>query len=133
MACSQTHKIRASCSGIRDPAKYIPKRDMKSSTVDMDFNFLKTVQSTRDKGHSHLDRLEKGESLTARRKVSIARRRAGLSRAGDCGVQVRKMSKVMERAQRNMTRWDAKYTLWVCDTDLQVKVCFVDDRVDRND
>src|SRR6202021_2098734 len=66
LECSQAHKIRASCSGIRDPAKYIPRKEMKSSTVDMDFNFLKTVQSTKEAGHQELRKLEKGKAVNSR-------------------------------------------------------------------
>src|SRR5271169_4318078 len=92
LECSQTHRTRASCSGVRDPAKYIPKREMKSSTVDMDFNFLKRVQSTRDRGQSELEKLEKGEAMTKRRKVERARRRMGVKRAEERGVKVRKLA-----------------------------------------
>src|SRR5271170_7219799 len=60
LECSQTHKLRASCSGIRDPAKYVPKRHIQSSTIDMDFNFLKTVQKSRSEGHSEFHKAEKG-------------------------------------------------------------------------
>ena len=82
---------------------------MKSSTVDMDFNFLKSVQSTRDTGHSELQRLEnKGSSMTSRRKIEKAKRKAGLKRALERGVRVKRMSQVMERAQANKTRWDAE-------------------------
>jgi len=113
MDCSKTHKIRASCSGIRDPAKYIAKREMKSSTVDMDFNFLKSVQSTRDAGHGELKRLEKGVSMTAKRKLNLAKRKQALKRAMERGVEVRTMSQVMERAQQNKTRWKSKYVIAV--------------------
>jgi hypothetical protein len=82
---------------------------MKSSTVDMDFNFLKSVQTTRDTGHGELQRLEnKGGSLTSRRKIEKAKRKAGLKRALERGVQVKRMPQMMQRAQLNKTRWDAE-------------------------
>lgn len=86
---------------------------MKSSTVDMDFNFLKSVQSTRDAGHGELKRLEKGVSMTSRRKLNLAKRMQGLKRALERGVEVRRMPQVMERAQQNKTKWDSKYVALV--------------------
>lgn len=108
LSCTQTHRTRASCSGVRDPAKYIPKREIKSSTVDMDFGFLKRVQSTKDRGLSELEKLHKGEALSKRRKMERARRRTGVKRAEERGVIVKRMAEVMERAKMNKTRWDAE-------------------------
>jgi len=108
LSCTQTHRTRASCSGVRDPAKYIPRREMKSSTVDMDFNFLKKVQSTKDRGLSELEKLEKEEAMTKRRKMESARRRMGVKKAEERGVKVKKMAGVMERMKMNRTRWDAE-------------------------
>lgn len=108
LSCTQTHRTRASCSGVRDPAKYIPRREMKSSTVDMDFNFLKKVQSTKDRGLSELEKLEKGDATNKRRKVERARRKMGVKRAEERGVKVKKMAGVMERTKVNRTTWDAE-------------------------
>lgn len=109
LECSQAHKLRASCSGIRDPAKYIPKKEMKASTVDMDFNFLKTVQKTRDEGHSEIVKVDKGTAKNSRRKFLSAKRKAGKKRARERGVQVQTLPEWMERAQLNKTVWDASY------------------------
>ena len=57
LACFQVHKVRTSCSGKRDLAKHIPKREMKSSTMDMDYNFLKDVERTRVEASSEVDKL----------------------------------------------------------------------------
>jgi hypothetical protein len=81
---------------------------MKSSTVDMDFSFLKRVQSTKDRGLSELEKLHKGEALSKRRKMERARRRTGVKRAEERGVTVKRMAEVMERAKMNKTRWDAE-------------------------
>ena len=81
---------------------------MKSSTVDMDFNFLKKVQSTKDRGLSELEKLEKEEAMTKRRKMESARRRMGVKKAEERGVKVKKMAGVMERTKMNRTRWDAE-------------------------
>ena len=81
---------------------------MKSSTADMDFNFLRKVQSTKDRGLSELEKLEKGEAMSKRRKMESARRRMGVKRAEERGVKVKKMAGVMERTKMNKTRWDAE-------------------------
>src|SRR5271167_2832461 len=72
LECSQTHKLRASCSGVRDPAKFIPKREFKPSTIDMDFNFLKRVEKIHEEGHSVVRKVHKGTSETRKRKRSEA-------------------------------------------------------------
>lgn len=109
LECSQTHKLRTSCSGIRDPAKYIPKREMKPSTVDMDFNFLKKVQKQHQDGRSEIEKLEKrGKSGTSRRKLALAKRRRGLAKARERGCDVEKAPEWMERSERNKTIWDSK-------------------------
>jgi hypothetical protein len=107
LECSQAHKLRASCSGTRDPAKYIPKKEMKASTVDMDFNFLKTVQKTRDDGHREIQKLEKGSAKSSRRKLHAAKRKTGKKRASERGVHVQRLPQWMERTQLNKTVWDA--------------------------
>ena len=108
--CCQTHKLRASCSGTRDPSKYIPKREMKSSTVDMDFNFLKTVHRTREEGQSELAKLQrKSIPKTSKRKLERSKRKQGLKKARARGCIVNELPEWMERSQRNKTRWSSKY------------------------
>src|SRR5438045_3572403 len=117
MECSQTHKLRASCTGIRDPAKYIPRRRMKASTIDMDFNFLKTVQKSHENGRHHIEKLEKrGESSTKKKRVQ-AKRRMALAKALERGCKVERLPKWMERSERNKTIWDSEYRSYFLEVD----------------
>lgn len=111
LECTQAHRIRASCSGVRDPAKYIAKRDMKSSTIDMDFSFLKKVQKSREEGHSEFQKVKRGEAKTSRRKLEQAKRRSAIKQARERGVDVLQLPTWMERSTLNKTRWDAKYVM----------------------
>lgn len=110
LECSQTHKLRSSCSGIRDPAKYIPKREMKPSTVDMDFNFLKRVQKNHEDSLFEIgNKLEKkGTTMNSKRKLAIAKRAQGLRKAREKGCEVERLPQWMERSQRNKTVWSSK-------------------------
>lgn len=118
--CSKTHKTRASCSGIRDPAKYIPKSEMKSSTIDMDFSFLKRVQKAREVP----DRLrmpESGKARTSKRRLEHAKRNVAMKKAQARGVDVQRLPQWMERSIQNKTRWDSKYKIWICPLILELK------------
>jgi hypothetical protein len=106
LECSKAHKLRASCSGVRDPAKYLPVKSMKSSTVDMDFNFLQSVQKARDEAERASKMEEKKSGKRKRRKAD---RKRALGRAIAAGVGVRVLPNNMERMKNNLIDWDAKY------------------------
>ena len=82
---------------------------MKSSTIDMDFNFLKAMQKRQEDGHNELQQLERGQAKTSRRKREFAKRKTGFARAQERGVDVRKLAVWMERSRINKTTWHAKY------------------------
>jgi len=109
LECTQAHKVRASCSGIRDPAKFIPKREFKPSTIDMDFNFLKSVEKSREEGQSVVKKVDQGTSKTRKRKLVVAKRKRGMKKARERGVDVRELPEWMERTKENKVKWDAKY------------------------
>lgn len=109
LECFQAHQARASCSGVRDPAKYIPKKFMRSSTIDMDFNFLKSVQKARIEGQDQLRKLSQEKPKTSRRKLEDAKRRRALQKAKERGVDLQNLPRWMERSESNKTRWDPKY------------------------
>jgi predicted DNA-binding WGR domain protein len=82
---------------------------MKSSTVDMDFNFLKKVQKIHQDGRSEIEKLEqRGKARTSRRKLVLAKRKRGLVKARERGCDVEKVPEWMERSERNKTIWDPK-------------------------
>jgi hypothetical protein len=108
LECSQAHKLRASCSGVRDPSKFIPKREFKPATVDMDFNFLKRVEKTREDGHSAVKKVDKGASKTRKRKMSEAKKKRAINKAGKRGVNARELPAWMERAKESKVKWDSQ-------------------------
>jgi hypothetical protein len=112
LKCSQDHKVRASCSGVRDPAKYIAKRDMKSSTVDMDFNFLQSIHKSRAEARDQLNKLERGDLGSSRRKLDLGKRKTAFSKANERGFNVRSLPKHFEKFNLNKTTWDSKYLSW---------------------
>jgi hypothetical protein len=77
----------------------------------MDFNFLKQVQKAHAEGEHELRRLERGQTMTSKRKLEAAKRQRGLARARERGADVQKLPHWMERSKINQTRWDAKY-IW---------------------
>jgi hypothetical protein len=45
LACHKKHQQRSSCSGKRDPAAYLKKRDLSTPTgLDQDYNYLKSIE-----------------------------------------------------------------------------------------
>jgi hypothetical protein len=106
LECSKAHKLRASCSGVRDPAKYLPLKNMKSSTIDMDFNFLQSVQKARDEA-GRASKME--EKKSGKRKRRMADRKRALGRAIEAGVGVRVLPNGMDRMKNNLIDWDARY------------------------
>lgn len=106
LECSKAHKLRASCSGVRDPAKYLPLKNMKSSTIDMDFSFLQSVQKARDEA-GRASKME--EKKSGKRKRRMADRKRALRRAVEAGVGVRVLPNGMDRMKHNLIDWDAKY------------------------
>jgi hypothetical protein len=82
---------------------------MKASTVDMDFNFLKTVQKSHESGRHHIEKLEKRGESSKKKKVAQAKRRKALANALERGCKVEVLPKWMERSERNKTTWDSEY------------------------
>lgn len=55
LACAQRHKAWADCSGRRDPAAFLPLRQLKTAAgVDHDFNFLSAIERARARNQREL-------------------------------------------------------------------------------
>jgi len=124
LECFQAHKQRASCSGKRDPAKYISRREMKSSTVDMDFNFLKDVERTRVEAKSEA---RKVKAIGWRKDKMGRHRESAKLKAKELGIIVREIPRWTERASKNRTHWDSEknaivWTVeWIISVDQETK------------
>ncbi|EOO03641.1 putative hit finger domain-containing protein [Phaeoacremonium minimum UCRPA7] len=52
LACSRKHKGWASCSGVRDPAAYVPAQALRTPAgIDRDYNFLSGIERERERQH----------------------------------------------------------------------------------
>ena len=114
MDCFKAHKIRAACSGIRDPTKYLRKADMKASTIDMDYSFLKSVRNTHEGGKKKIDKVSRGGAPNKRRNRSEYNKSVVLRNARRRRIKLRRLPAWMERTQINKTGWNgqAKCILW---------------------
>jgi hypothetical protein len=74
----------------------------------MDFNFLKTVEKSREEGHSAIKQVEKGTSKTSKRKLAGAKRKRGMTKARERGIDVKQLPEWMERRKENRVKWDPK-------------------------
>jgi hypothetical protein len=94
---------------------------MQSSTIDMDFNFLKTVQKVRAEGHNELRRLNQGQARNSQRKLDHAKRKSGFKRARERGVDIQELPQWMERTKQNKTKWDSAYRFLLKFTNIRMK------------
>lgn len=125
LPCSKAHKTAASCSGVRDPAAFVPLKSYTQGTWDGDYAWL---ESTRRQV------AEWGQGLTAD-EVASAAMRGGATRGrggrgggsggrapakrgrldglrwaiGDIGAEVDLLPDGMQRRKTNQSSWNPKY------------------------
>jgi hypothetical protein len=114
MECSKAHKIRASCSGLRDPAKYVSRKDMRASTIDMDYNFLQNIRKTREEGYGEIEKVGRGKARNKRQPRKESDKRRAMREARSKGLIMEELPSWMERSKQNQTKWDnrSKTILW---------------------
>jgi hypothetical protein len=111
LACSQSHKRRAACTGIRDPAAYIPKSTLQTSSgIDRDYNFLSGLERNIDRADKETS--ERGVALDGKGKAVFQKRWHDNGALGkylrDNGIVVHKAPIGMARQKANQTRFIAK-------------------------
>ena len=79
---------------------------MTASTIDMDYNFLQSVQKIRQVGEAVV---KPNEAVYSRRKFKLQDRDRAILRAMEDGVGIRELPKGMEKREKNRIKWDAKY------------------------
>jgi hypothetical protein len=82
---------------------------MRASTIDADYNFLKTVDKAKAEGKEETKKLDRGRSMTVRRKADEARRKRWIKEVARSGVEVRELPRWMERRTRNRSRFMEEY------------------------
>ncbi|KAH0267121.1 hypothetical protein KCU91_g10311, partial [Aureobasidium melanogenum] len=111
LACSQSHKRRAACSGIRDPAAYIPKSSLQTAGgIDRDYNFLSGLERNLDRAEKQTS--ERGVSLDGKGKPVFQKRWHDNGALGKYlrthGIVVHKAPIGMARQKANQTRFIQK-------------------------
>ncbi|WOO77916.1 Box C/D snoRNA protein 1 [Vanrija pseudolonga] len=127
LPCSKAHKAAASCSGVRDPAAFVPLKSYTQGTWDGDYAWL---ESTRRQV------AEWGQGLTADEVASATSTRGGATRGrggrggggggggrapakrgrldglrwaiGDIGAEVDLLPDGMQRRKTNQSSWNPK-------------------------
>ncbi len=115
LACSQRHKRRAQCSGVRDPAAYVKRSELATPAgIDRDFNFLVGVERHLDRAeqdivHRKLPPLDHG-SRTSGAKHGRPKGDGPLaSSIRRARVTVEQAPKGLQRQRENRTRWHQQY------------------------
>ncbi|KPI38199.1 Box C/D snoRNA protein 1 [Cyphellophora attinorum] len=106
LPCVKLHKVRASCSGIRDPAAYKRRADLATaSSIDSDFNFITSLERS-------LTQADDDSKPTMRvfKKVTDSERLAGLVK--ERGITWRRAPKGMKRRLENHTRIENGGVSW---------------------
>ncbi|KAG9856323.1 hypothetical protein KCU98_g1493, partial [Aureobasidium melanogenum] len=111
LACSQSHKRRAACSGLRDPAAYIPKSSLQTAGgIDRDYNFLSGLE--RNLSRADKETSERGVALDGKGKPVFQKRWHDNGALGKYlrthGIVVHKAPIGMARQKANQTRFIQK-------------------------
>lgn len=120
VACSKAHKAADNCSGVRNPAAYVPLNKITQGTWDGDYTWLE--QGRRQVAEwgegitaEEAERAAKGE--TPRRGRGGARGGRGIKRsrldglrwaANEIGAEVDLVPDGMQRRKTNQSSWNAK-------------------------
>lgn len=107
----KTHKKRAKCSGVRDPAAYKRSAELATpASIDQDYNFITKVQ--RD--------IDRAEDDVAERGITLVPAKPGGRQAHPikskleieyeaCGVTVVKAPTGLTRSKQNKTHWHNRH------------------------
>ncbi|KAI5198457.1 hypothetical protein E4T39_06790 [Aureobasidium subglaciale] len=111
LACSQSHKRRAACNGVRDPSAYVPKSTLATAGgIDRDYNFLSGLERNIDRADK--ETTERGVSLSGQGKPIFQKRWHDNGALGkylrENGVLVHKAPIGMARQKANQTRFIQK-------------------------
>jgi hypothetical protein len=122
LACVKTHKKRAACSGIRNPAAYLKSSELATpASIDRDYNFITKLQRGIEQADD--DVAERGITLVPARNGKNAH--AGKSKLEveyeACSVTVVKAPVGLTRSKQNKTHWDKRHNcvMWTVEWVLQ--------------
>ena len=122
LQCVKTHKRRAKCSGVRDPAAYTKSNELATAaSIDQDYNFITKVQ--RDIEKAEQDVTDRGITIVpaSHGKNAYSNKSKLEIEYGACGVTVIAAPKGLRRSKQNRTHWDRKHNciMWTVEWVLQ--------------
>ncbi|OJD15311.1 hypothetical protein AJ78_04428 [Emergomyces pasteurianus Ep9510] len=125
LPCSKRHKLWSQCSGVRDPAAYLKRKDLATPVAfDKDFNFLSGIEryverAERDAENRGIELAREdvdGDGDGGRRQqwrkktASVKKGEVGLLKGIEsAGVRVVRAPKGMSRRKQNMSYWHKKH------------------------
>lgn len=130
LPCTRRHKLWSECSGVRDPAAYLKRKELTTeSAFDRDFNFITGIERSLERAEREVDnrgidlasaaqpddvKPEDSQHLGAGRKrkhpnQGLAKGEAGFLRGAEvAGVKVIRAPKGMSRNKQNGSRLHPK-------------------------
>lgn len=117
LSCSKRHKLWSQCSGVRDPAAYLKKKELTTpAAFDKDFNFITGIERSleradRDAEHRGLclDLPDGNSHGNRKRRNELAKGEIPLQKGIEkSGVKVIKAPKGMTRSKQNQSHWNRK-------------------------
>ncbi|KAF1817060.1 hypothetical protein P152DRAFT_510367 [Eremomyces bilateralis CBS 781.70] len=108
LPCFQRHKAWASCSGKRDPAKYMKKSELSTEPAfDHDYNFLAGIERVIDKAERDVESrgMEKAERMD-RGGRGFGRRGGGQGTTGEARVALREETRLKDAVGRAQVIWE---------------------------
>ncbi|EEP75485.1 predicted protein [Uncinocarpus reesii 1704] len=114
LPCSKRHKLWSQCSGVRDPAAYLKRKELATpAAFDKDFNFITGIErrlerADRDAEHRGIVLDDDGRKRKKRRSGEFAQEEALLKRIERSGVEMLRAPKGMTRSRQNHSTWSKK-------------------------
>ncbi|EFW18296.1 hypothetical protein D8B26_005108 [Coccidioides posadasii str. Silveira] len=115
LPCSKRHKLWSQCSGVRDPAAYLKRKELATpAAFDKDFNFITEIErclerADRDAENRGIMLEDEERSKKKRRTGEFTKGEALLRRIEESGVDVIRAPKGMTRSRQNMSQWHKKH------------------------
>ncbi|KAK2744848.1 hypothetical protein FQN57_004172 [Myotisia sp. PD_48] len=113
LACSKRHKVWSQCSGIRDPASYLKRKDLNTpAAFDKDFNFITGIERSlerADRDAEHRGIPLPSSSKNGKRRHDPIKGEVALQKGlYNSGVHIVKAPKGISRNVLNGTNWNKK-------------------------
>ncbi|KAJ5120301.1 Zinc finger HIT-type, partial [Penicillium bovifimosum] len=122
LPCTRRHKLWSECSGVRDPAAYLKRKELTTeSAFDRDFNFITGIERSLERAEREVDNRgidlsqpDEANAQAGRKRKhpnqGLAKGEAGFLRGAEAaGVTVLRAPKGMSRNKQNGSRMHPKH------------------------